>query len=368
MKHTIGWTFIALAVLLLAVVVGSSYLPRPFSELQHKTRLLTNANARTVTTTTSMSVVTPTPLAQATPNVSPTAVATPTASAADGTPNASPTASPTPLLTKESNGIRIGCLPGPPNQYLTCLAQEPGGFSMTFYLYLPKGYNPKTKYPLVLLLHGGGEVSEPTKTAEQNKETLVTDPYALVWGPGYPFPDSTDVQGKWPSFIVIPQVAAPNHFVDVPANLGSYTLAPQPNDTLRMTKEIVDTVQLMYHDIDAKRLYLTGLSMGGYGAWEMIERWPTYFAAAAPISGAGDPSKAAALVNLPIWAFHGAVDTAVPVSGSRDMIAAIRAAGGNPRYTEYAGQGHGVWEIPYTILGVPSQTPDFFSWLYAQHK
>jgi predicted peptidase len=167
---------------------------------------------------------------------------------------------------------------------------------------------------------------------------------------------------------VLPQVAAPNRFVDVPANGGSYTLAPQPNDTLRMSKEIVDTVQLMYHDIDANRLYITGLSMGGYGTWEAIERWPNYFAAAAPIAGAGDPSKAARLVNLPIWAFHGTEDPDVPVSGSRDMIQAIRAAGGNPRYTEYAGQGHGSWEIPYTILGSPSPTPDFFAWLYAQHK
>jgi dienelactone hydrolase len=368
LKQRIGWTFVALAVLLLAVVVGSPYLPRPFSELHPKSRLLAKAHAKTVTTTTSMSVVTATLPAQATPSASLTSAATPAASAADGTPSASPAPSPTPLLTREPNGISIGCLPGPPNQYLTCLAKEPEGFSMTFYLYLPKGYNPKTKYPLVLLLHGGGEVSEPTKTAEQNKETLITDPYAEVWGPGFPFPDSTNVQGNWPSFIVIPQVAAPNRFVDVPADQASYTLAPQPNDTMRMTKEIVDTVRLMYHDIDANRLYLTGLSMGGFGTWEMIERWPTYFAAAAPISGAGDPSKAALLVNLPIWAFHGALDTAVPVSASRDMITAIRVAGGNPRYTEYADQGHGVWEIPYTILGKPSQTPDFFSWLYAQHK
>ena len=98
------------------------------------------------------------------------------------------------------------------------------------------------------------------------------------------------------------------------------------------------------------------------------ERWPNYWAAAAPIAGGGDPSKAPRLVNLPIWAFHGAVDTAVPPAGSRDMINAIRKAGGNPRYTEYAGQGHGVWEIPYTILGKPSPTPDFFAWLFAQHR
>lgn len=239
---------------------------------------------------------------------------------------------------------------------------------MTFYLYLPKNYDAKKTYPLVLLLHGGGEVWQANKTAAANKKTLVEDPYAQVWGPGFPQPDSTDVQGKWPSFIVLPQATAPNRFVDQPAGKGSYTLAPQPNDTLRLTKEIVDTVQLMYPDIDPNRRYLTGLSMGGYGAWEMAERWPNYFAAAAPIAGAGDPSKAARLVNLPIWAFHGATDTAVPPSGSRDMINAIRKAGGHPRYTEYPGQGHGVWEIPYTILGKPSPTSDFFAWLYAQHR
>lgn len=239
---------------------------------------------------------------------------------------------------------------------------------MTFYLFLPKGDNRQTSYPLVLLLHGGGERADPTKTAEQNRNTLINDPYAQVWGPGFPQPDSTDVQGRWPCFVVLPQVAQPNRFVDVPAGHGSYTLAPQPNDSLRMTREIIDTLQLVYANIDANRLYITGLSMGGYGTWEAIERWPNEFAAAAPIAGAGDPTKAAELVKLPIWAFHGSNDTAVPVSGSRDMIQAIRAAGGNPRYTEYAGEEHGVWVNPYTLLGEPSPTPGFFAWLFAQHK
>jgi predicted peptidase len=239
---------------------------------------------------------------------------------------------------------------------------------MTFYLYLPKGYNPDIKYPLVMLLHGGGQSADPTKTAEENRAALIFDPYAEIWGPGFPQPDSTDVQGTWPCFVVLPQVVTPNRFVDVPAGQGSYTMAAEPNTALRMSKEIVDSLQIMYHDIDPNRLYLTGLSMGGYGVWEAIERWPNYFAAAAPIAGGGDPSKAADLVNLPIWAFQGSADTTVPVAASRDMIAAIRAAGGNPRYTEYAGAEHGVWVNPYTLLGQPSPTPDFFSWLFSQHK
>jgi predicted peptidase len=108
--------------------------------------------------------------------------------------------------------------------------------------------------------------------------------------------------------------------------------------------------------------------MGGYGAWEAAERWPKEWAAVAPVAGGGDPSKAARLVNLPIWAFQSTNDDIVPISASRDMIQAIRAAGGDPRYTEYPDLGHGAWEAPFTILGTPSPTPNFFAWLFTQHR
>jgi acetyl esterase/lipase len=375
-KRSIAWILGVIAVLLLVLVAASPFLPEPLSAWHPRSKLAKKAHAQTAATSASVMNATPPPVATAVPSASPTLVPTAVPTAAPS-PTPAPTASPSPTpspvsttiaLKTMANGIRIGCEDGPPDEYRTCRAQEPGGFAMTFYLYLPKNYDAKKSYPLVLLLHGGGEVWQANKTAADNKKTLVEDPYAQVWGPGFPEPDSTDVQGKWPSFIVLPQVTAPNRFVDVAAGQGSYTLAPQPNDTLRLTKEIVDTVQLMYPNIDSKRRYVTGLSMGGYGAWEAAERWPNYWAAAAPIAGGGDPSKASRLVNLPIWAFHGSADTAVPPSGSRDMINAIRKAGGHPRYTEYAGQEHGVWEIPYTILGKPSPTPNFFAWLFAQHR
>ena len=129
----------------------------------------------------------------------------------------------------------------------------------------------------------------------------------------------------------------------------------------------MDALQKQYTTIDPNRLYVTGLSMGGYGTWEAIERWPNYFAAAAPIAGAGDPSKASVLTHLPIWAFHGSADTTVPVSGSRDMINAISAAGGNPRYTEFPDAGHAVWGYVYS-LGASSSVSGFFPWLFSQHK
>ena len=175
---------------------------------------------------------------------------------------------------------------------------------MTFYLFLPRGYNPQTAYPLVLLL----QVAASVPTRMRRRSRIVSRSQRSVYGDlgaRRHDADSADVQGNWPCFVVVPQVEMPTPLRRSTPGQGSYTLAPQPNDALRITKEIVDTLQLMYTDIDANRRYITGLSMGGYGTWEAIERWPDYFAAAAPIAGAGDPAKAAELVNLPIWDFHG---------------------------------------------------------------
>ncbi|HVB20936.1 MAG TPA: prolyl oligopeptidase family serine peptidase [Ktedonobacteraceae bacterium] len=255
-----------------------------------------------------------------------------------------------------------------PDNYITRVFTDASGMQMTYYLYIPANYNPQEEYPLVLLLQGGGERAQVNNTPAQNRALQLNQAYALVWGPGYSSPYPPKVQQHWPSFIVIPQVVAPHQFVLGPAWEGSYTLAQQPTDALRMSKEIVDALQKQYTNIDPHRLYITGLSMGGYGAWDAIERWPTYFAAAAPLAGAGDPTKASRLVNLPIWAFHGGSDSLVPVSGSRDMIQAIKAAGGHPRYTEFPGVNHVIWDIVYSTANTPSPVPNFFSWLFSQRN
>jgi predicted peptidase len=240
----------------------------------------------------------------------------------------------------------------PQQGFLTRTYTAAQGASMTYYLYIPTNYDPQKSYPLVLLLHGGGERGQAKNTAVQNRALLVGDAYVNQWA-------SAAVQNRWPSFIVAPQVMNTNQWVDTPSGQGSYQLAPQPTTSLRLAKGIVDMLQREYRGIDSKRLYVTGISMGGYGTWDAIERWPTYFAAAVPVAGAGDPSRASLLTNLPIWAFHGGDDPDVPVSGSRDMIQAIRAAGGNPRYTEYPGEGHDIWMQVYT-------STDLLSWLFAQ--
>ncbi|HET9015847.1 MAG TPA: hypothetical protein VFN57_09635, partial [Thermomicrobiaceae bacterium] len=306
MCHVRGLTFVGVSVLVLVLVVGTTLVWHPTTPLhprQSSARAVakahTNAGLTMVTTTVAPTVVrspapagtpaAPSPAAQAgTPSR-----ATPSA-LASGTPAgaAAPATSAIRTVTRqlqqgmvrEPNGMRIGCGPQLLTQYLTCTAQEPAGFSLTFYLFLPRGFHDGTTYPLVLLLQGGGQRADRTSSAALNRIGAIAYPPAEAFGPGFPKPYGGDVQQRWPCFVVVPQPVNPADYVDVPAGQGSYSLAPRPNDVLRISKEIVDTLRLAYHQIDANRLYVTGFSAGGYGTWEAAERWPNYWAAAAPIA------------------------------------------------------------------------------------
>jgi predicted peptidase len=263
-------------------------------------------------------------------------------------------------LTANENNTNYG--------YAAHVFTDAQGKSLHFYLYIPDDYNPQQKYPLVLLLEGGGERSKPGYTAAQNQKLLMKQKYVQVWSADYDAPGNPDIQQNWPCFVVIPQILLSQQWVNTQVHKGSYTQTAQPSSALLLTKELLDALLQEYNGIDAHRLYVTGLSNGGYGTWDAIERWPYYFAAAAPIAGAGDPSKAAVLGKMPIWAFHGSADTTVPVSGSRDMIAAIRAAGGHPQYTEFPGAGHSVWRYAYSLSDSSERITDFFPWLFSQRK
>ena len=115
------------------------------------------------------------------------------------------------------------------------------------------------------------------------------------------------------------------------------------------------------YPIDPTRIYVTGLSMGGMGTWSLAMAMPDKWAAIAPICGRGDTKTADKIKDLPTWAFHGDADPAVNVSGSRDMIAAIKKAGGQPKYTEYPGVGHNSWDQAYA-------TDELYTWLLEQKK
>jgi predicted peptidase len=118
---------------------------------------------------------------------------------------------------------------------------------------------------------------------------------------------------------------------------------------------------MQQYDIDADRVYLTGMSRGGRGTWDIARKRPDLFAAAVPSCGSGAPSKADALRDLPIWAFHGSQDITVPVEGSRHMVEALRALGSSVKYTEYPNAGHNACTFPY-------RDPQLPEWLFAQHR
>jgi predicted peptidase len=164
--------------------------------------------------------------------------------------------------------------------------------------------------------------------------------------------------------VLSPQCPLNNQWVDTPWGNGTYRLSGVPiSDDMQAVVEILDSLFKQYH-LDTARQYISGMSMGGYGTWDLAMRQPNRFAAIVPVCGAADTTQANALRNLPIWAFHAADDAVVPVRGSREMIAALRARGGTPTYTEYPsnqGVGHSAW-VP------AAANPALVPWVFNQSR
>ena len=208
------------------------------------------------------------------------------------------------------------------------------GLTLPYRLFKVKNPAAGTKYPLILFLHGAGE------RGDNNTSQLTANAGATVW--------ATDAhQTKHPAYVIAPQCPGDKQWVDTDWTLGSYSTTTVPvSDQLSTALEIADAVATEF-GTDPTRQYITGVSMGGYGTWDAIVRNPERFAAAIPICGAGDPTKAALIELLPLWTFHGDADTTVPVKGSRDMVAALKAVGSSIKYTEYPGVGHDAWDMTY---------------------
>ena len=211
------------------------------------------------------------------------------------------------------------------------------GDTLRYRLMKPINYNPQKKYPLAVCLHGGAGMGTDNIVQVDGSWTA-----QLL--------SKQENREKYPAFIFVPQ-CPPN------ATWGAVPDLPVV-DTLVF--EAIRSLEEEF-EIDEDRRYVMGESLGGYGSWHFIGIRPDFFAAAIPICGGGDPARAYNMVDVAVWAFHGRKDRAVPVKKSREMIAAIENAGGDPRYTEYPDAGH-------IISEQFEKTPGLLDWLFAQER
>jgi predicted peptidase len=197
--------------------------------------------------------------------------------------------------------------------------------SLKYLLYLPPGYEKgNDRWPLLMFLHGRGEVGEDLAKVK-------------IHGP----PKIIDAGQSLPFVVVSPQ-------------------SPQRGWNILALNALLDEV-LKQHRIDAERVYLTGLSMGGRGTWEFAAAYPERFAAMVPICGSGNPQDGRRIGDIAVWAFHGAKDARVLLERSEDMVKAVQAAGGNARLTVYPEAAHDSWTETYN-------NPELYKWLLEQKR
>lgn len=205
------------------------------------------------------------------------------------------------------------------------------GASLPYRLLTPEAIEPQRRYPLVVFLHGAGE--RGSDNAAQ-----------LVHG-GRNFADAA-MRRRHPAFVIFPQCPAEQKWVEVPWDGKTHGMPAEPSGPLGSVLELVAALGQEL-PVDTNRVYGVGLSMGGFGTWDVLQRRPELLAAAVVVCGGGDPAHAKAFASTPVWAFHGADDPVVVPDRSRSMIAALEAAGGRPIYTEYEGVGHDSWTVTF---------------------
>ena len=219
------------------------------------------------------------------------------------------------------------------------------GEHMKYRIYLPEGIDKAGKCSLLMFLHGAGERGDDNK---KQLKHCVKD--IIAWA----------MENKEPVILVAPQCPADSWWINIQWGAGIHAMSAAPALPMKLVLELCDKVAAQY-PVDQARIYIAGLSMGGYGTWEAIQRKPDYFAAAMPVCGGGDEKLAERIRNVPVWAFHGDKDPTVPPERSRAMIAAMKKCGGTPLYTEYDGVGHDSWTRTFA-------NPDVLRWLFDQKK
>ena len=222
------------------------------------------------------------------------------------------------------------------------------GKKLPYRILFPENYDNGKKYPLILFLHGAGE------RGSDNEKQLIHGSKLFL--------DSVN-RKKFPAIVVFPQCEVESYWSSVQIDRSASPLKLDFNYSNPATEPL--TLSMMLLDdlirnerVDSRRVYITGLSMGGMGTFEAIHRYPHTFAAAVPICGGGDTVRYEK-VNTPFWVFHGDADAVVDVDYSRRMVSKLRKEKVAVTYTEYPGVNHNSWDSAFA-------EPDFLKWMFGK--
>jgi predicted peptidase len=215
------------------------------------------------------------------------------------------------------------------------------GETMRYRLFVPPGYDPAQKYPLVLWLHNAAARGSDNLLQIGGSDYLG----AHVW-------ITFGNLEKYHAFVLAPQVSDTKGWSRPHANT--------PPVAIRLALEILDKVEKDYA-IDLDRVYVAGESMGGEGVWRAVSIDPQRFAATIAMCGYGETWQIQRVAKVPVWVFQGEADPLVPVERARHWVAELQSAGGSPKYSEYPGIAHNVWDVAFS-------EPGLVDWLFAHHR
>lgn len=224
--------------------------------------------------------------------------------------------------------------------------------TLPYRILFPKKFDPAKKYPLLFVLHGAGE-----RGNDNNAQ--------LAYGPNLFLNDT--IRQNYPAIVVYPQCPANSYWsnvkIDTTGGKRTFHFQEGGEPTRAMTALLGLLDQMLDKPfVNKKQVYAGGLSMGGMGTYELLRRKPKVFAAAFSICGGDNTNNAAIYAKkVPMWIFHGAKDDVVPIDHSYVMVAALKAAGADPKFTVYPNDGHNSWNDAFN-------EPALIPWLFSHKK
>ena len=239
------------------------------------------------------------------------------------------------------------------SEYLKKEFQGKSGEVLPYRILFPENYNPDQQCPLLLFLHGAGERGNDNEKQLVHGSAMFLEPIN---------------RRNFPAFVVFPQCPEDEWWIHTSLlqALRGVTDMQESDEfaasgPMKLVMELLDEL-LFELSVDKSRLYVMGLSMGGYGTFDLLSRHPEKFAAAVPICGGGNPELAERYApHTSLWVFHGEEDNVVPAELSRIMVRAIGEAGGDVTYTEYEGVGHNSWDPAFA-------EEDLLPWIFNKQK